>query len=172
MQYKIAKITLILYILFFLNYAQAQSPKEYVISSSVKMSLKDIAGIRFFEKAFYGGDLPIIDSKGKCYKLSDFGNKSLIVSLWASWCIPCRREIPQLAAIAQNDKFAILAVNVDNSSDKKILEFMKSVKAENLPIYRDNKGKLFSQLRQKSLIFGLPTALLFNKNHYLVATIN
>ncbi|GEM_PF-3969932 len=172
MQYKIAKVSLILYTLFCLNYAEAQSERECVISNSIKTSLKDIPGIRFFDGGFYGGDLSVTDIKGKSCKLSGFGNKSLIVILWASWCIPCRHEIPQLATIQQNNKFAILAVNIDDGSNKKIIDFMRSVKAENLPVYRDNEGKLFAQLRQNSLIFGLPTALLFNKEHCLVGTIS
>lgn len=170
MQDKIFKITLVLLFILGSNFAYADTTKDCKVEASVKNLFKDIPNIRFFDKALKGDDFAIIDVKGNEHKLSEFANQPIILALWATWCVPCRHEIPQLAQI--NKKIPILAVNVDNSSNEKVFEFMKSVKAENLPIYRDKEGKLFANLREESLVFGLPTVLLFNKKHCLFASIN
>lgn len=162
MQQNIFKIILILYSLLASNFAYADI--------QLQEKFKDIPNIRIFEKPLNGNKFTITDIKGKVHELSEFQNKPIILALWAIWCVPCRHEIPELAKIKSD--IPIIALNVDNSSDAKILDFIKSVKAENLSIYRDKAGELFSTLQRKSLIFGLPTVLLFNKEHNLIASIN
>ncbi len=67
-------------------------------------------------------DLTFLDADGKPVKLSDFRGRMVLLNLWATWCVPCRKEMPaldELAARGWADKFAVLAINLDTGDRQK-----------------------------------------------------
>ena len=112
-------------------------------------------------------DLSFADAAGKPMTLADFKGKKLLVNFWASWCIPCRAEMPALAAIAakyNSDQFAMVPINFDVGADglMKAEKFLVDNKIEGVPLYQA-PITAFQRLQQQAVALGLPTTLLLDE---------
>ncbi|MEO6394463.1 MAG: TlpA disulfide reductase family protein [Devosia sp.] len=109
------------------------------------------------------------DALGKPLTLKDLAGKTLLVNFWASWCIPCRAEMPALDALAaeENDAdFAVLPINLDIGTGglEKAKKFLAEGNWPNLPLYADPSFEAFKKLQTDAVALGLPTSLLLDKN--------
>jgi thiol-disulfide isomerase/thioredoxin len=112
---------------------------------------------------------------GSPITIADFGGKTLLMNLWATWCAPCRAEMPALDALQKemgSDVFEVVAVNVDTGDDTKPRAFLAETGVETLAYYRDNTLGLFNELKKRSLAFGLPVTLLIDGDGCLLANMN
>ena len=103
-----------------------------------------------------------LDSDEKFVKLSDYKGKLVIINFWATWCAPCKEEMPSLDVLKDNPNFnnlEIFPINVGKDDLNKSYEFFKGLNIENLDIYFDNKTTLAKDFSLR----GLPTTLLFDK---------
>jgi thiol-disulfide isomerase/thioredoxin len=112
-------------------------------------------------------DLAFTDANGTPMTVADFAGKALLVNFWASWCVPCREEMPALDAIAtefNSDRFAVLPINLDIGENGKALaeDFLAEGQFENLPLYADNTFAAFERLKQQAVAVGLPATLLLD----------
>lgn len=112
-------------------------------------------------------DLAFADAAGKPMTLADFKGKKLLVNFWASWCIPCRAEMPALAAVAakyNSDQFAMVPINFDVGADglRKAEKFLADNKIEGVPLYQA-PITAFQRLQQQAVALGLPTTLLLDE---------
>jgi len=107
--------------------------------------------------------------------LADHAGKTVLMNLWATWCAPCRAEMPALDAL-QKDKggetFEVVAVNVDTGDDTKPKAFLSEIGIRALGYYRDNTLGLFETLKKDGLALGLPVTLLIDKEGCLLASMN
>ena len=110
-------------------------------------------------------DLPEIsfaDAEGAAKSLSEWRGKVVLVNIWATWCVPCREEMPTLdklqAALGGKD-FQVVAVNIDRGGIDKPKSFLAETGAAHLTLYTDPSGKLFSALKG----VGMPTTLLLDR---------
>jgi thiol-disulfide isomerase/thioredoxin len=84
----------------------------------------------------------------------------MIINFWASWCLPCKREMPSLEKLAQNyPEIKIYAINMEKPNKLRALDFYKSIGITSLDIYFDPGFKLVKQFKMR----GLPTSILINK---------
>ena len=107
--------------------------------------------------------------------LADHAGKTLLINLWATWCAPCRAEMPALDALQQEmggDKFEVVAVNVDTGDDVKPKKFLSEIGVDALGYYRDNTLGLFNDLKTRGLALGLPVTLLVDDEGCLLAHMN
>lgn len=107
--------------------------------------------------------LAFTDADGKAKTLADFKGKVLLVNLWATWCVPCRKEMPALDTLERtlgSDKFQVVAINLDTRDPKKPQAFLKEIGVSSLAFYADPDTKTFQALRSVGRGFGLPTSLL------------
>ncbi len=107
--------------------------------------------------------LAFSDAAGKPVTLADFKGKVLLVNLWATWCVPCRKEMPALDALERElggDKFQVVTINLDTRDPKKPQAFLKEIGVASLAFYADPDTKTFQALRSVGRGFGLPTSLL------------
>ena len=113
----------------------------------------------------YNG-LTRLDKDGKAVKISDFAGKFLLVNFWASWCIPCRAEMPALDKLAQqqnDDSFMVLPINTGETQAGKAKEFFTAGGWTHLPLYIDPNFTALERLKTTAVALGLPTTLLLDK---------
>ena len=115
------------------------------------------------------------DPDGKPMTLADRSGKTVLLNLWATWCFPCREEMPALDALqkeAGSDRLEVIAVNVDTGDDVKPKKFLVETGIDTLGYYRDNTLGLFNDLKKRGLALGLPVTLLIDAEGCLLAHMN
>ncbi len=87
----------------------------------------------------------------------------MLVNVWATWCVPCRAEMPtldRLQAARGGKDFQVAAVNIDLNNPERAKAFLAEIGVKNLAFYSDPTTGLFNQLKGRGLGFGLPTTVL------------
>lgn len=123
----------------------------------------EVAAFRVASEPRSLGDLAFNDPSGKPVTLASLGGKTALVNIWATWCVPCREEMPtldRLQASMGGEKFAVVPVNIDLNATDRAKAFLDEIGVANLPLYSDSSGKLFADLKRRGLAIGLPTTLL------------
>ncbi|WP_349956422.1 TlpA disulfide reductase family protein [Rhizobium sp. ZPR3] len=118
--------------------------------------------------SFKGGD-------GQPLSISSFAGKTVLLNVWATWCVPCREEMPALNALEKSvgsDKFEVVAVNIDTGDDEKTKAFRTEYAIDKLGYYRDNTMGVFNVLKKQGLAFGLPVTLLIDNKGCLLSAMN
>ena len=111
-------------------------------------------------------DLGFVDKDGKPMKIVDFAGKVLLVNFWASWCVPCRAEMPaldRLAAQQDDDHFMVLPINTGEAQPDKGKAFFAAGGWTHLPLYIDPNFAVLERLKTTAVALGLPTTLLLDK---------
>jgi thiol-disulfide isomerase/thioredoxin len=107
--------------------------------------------------------------------LANFKGKTVLLNLWATWCAPCRAEMPELDALQAEkggDKFEVVALNLDRGDDTKPQDFFEEIGVKSLKHYRDGSLKSFNDLKGAGLILGLPVTMLIDSEGCLLAAMN
>ena len=123
-------------------------------------------------------DLPEIafaEGDGKPKSLADFAGKVVLLNIWATWCVPCREEMPALNALAKemgSDKFQVVPVNIDSGDDDKPKTFLAETGVDALQLYRDKTIAVFNSLKKEGLAMGLPVTLLIDDKGCLISAMN
>jgi thiol-disulfide isomerase/thioredoxin len=115
------------------------------------------------------------DPSGKPITIAAMSGKVVLMNLWATWCAPCRAEMPELDELQREkggEKFEVIAVNVDTGDDAKPKKFLAETGIHSLGYYRDNTLKLFEALKQDGLALGLPVTLLIDADGCLLGGMN
>ena len=100
---------------------------------------------------------------GSDTSLAAFAGRVVLVNLWATWCVPCRAEMPaldRLQAAKGGVAFSVVPVNVDVKSRERAKAFLSDIGVTKLAFYSDPSMGVFNNLKQRGLAFGLPTTLL------------
>ncbi|HZR76858.1 thiol:disulfide interchange protein TlpA [Bradyrhizobium sp.] len=119
-------------------------------------------------------DLTFDDADGKPKKLSDWRGHTVLVNLWATWCVPCRREMPALDRLQGKlggKDFQVVAINIDTRDPEKPKNFLKEAKLTNLGYFSDEKAKVFQDLKAIGRALGMPTSVLVDAKGCEIATI-
>ena len=99
--------------------------------------------------------------------LADFKGRTVLLNLWATWCIPCRKEMPaldRLQAKLGGPDFQVVAVNIDTARLDRPKLFLADAGIAHLPLYVDSTAGVFQTLRTDGQALGLPTTLLVDPN--------
>ena len=102
---------------------------------------------------------------GQKLALADFKGRAVLLNLWATWCVPCRAEMPaldRLQAAAGGPKFEVVAVNTDTARVERAPKFLDEIGVSHLKRYADHTGDAFETLRLAGKALGLPTSLLID----------
>jgi thiol-disulfide isomerase/thioredoxin len=102
------------------------------------------------------------DATGRTRSLAEFRGKAIILNLWATWCVPCRKEMPTLdrlqAALGGPD-FEVLAVSLDRGGPERPAEFLAEIGARHLTVYLAD----MVAVRRAIGVFGLPATLFIDR---------
>ena len=104
-----------------------------------------------------------IDGKGKERNLSDYRGKVVLLNIWATWCAPCRKEMPSLDRLQSmfgNSEFQVLAIATDEGGIGVVQRFYRKFGIKKLEVFIDESGESMSKLK----VVGLPTTLLIDRS--------
>ncbi len=119
-------------------------------------------------------DLAFEDADGKPRKLSEWRGRTVLVNLWATWCVPCRKEMPALDSLQTKlggRDFEVVAVNIDTRDPEKPKNFLKDANLTRLDYFSDQKAKVFQDLKAVGRALGMPTSVLVDGAGCEIATI-
>ena len=109
------------------------------------------------------------DKDGKQIDLNLINTDNIyILNFWATWCAPCKDEMPSLNKLQTRDGIFIFPINMEEVNLKKVDKFYEDLDINNLNIYFDNGLKLVKVFALR----GVPTTIIFNKNKEMVARIS
>jgi thiol-disulfide isomerase/thioredoxin len=106
-------------------------------------------------------DIRFLNGSGGAVSLSSFRGKVVLLNVWATWCAPCREEMPaldRLQAALGSDKFQVVALAVDKSAVEGARKFLADIKTEKLEPFADPTAKEGTQLK----VIGMPTSILID----------
>jgi thiol-disulfide isomerase/thioredoxin len=105
------------------------------------------------------------DGAGKPLTLEHWRGRTVLLNLWATWCVPCRKEMPALDALEQRlggPEVEVVAINIDTRDRGKPKEWLKEVGVAKLAYYADPTARAFQDLKAVGRAFGMPTTLLID----------
>ncbi len=135
-----------------------------------EMRVDDMRKLRILETPASVPDIPYETPDGKKIRLSDSNGHFRLVNFWATWCIPCREEMPALDALQArlgSDNFEVITIATGRNRLSGIHEFFAAAKIENLPILLDPRG----QLGRSIGALGLPTTVFLNRDGKEIARV-
>lgn len=106
------------------------------------------------------------DGTGRSVSLDDFKGRVVLINLWATWCLPCRKEMPALDELEQKlggRDFVVVAINLDQRGGDKPRKFLEEIKAKNLIYYEDPAANVFQKLKAAGRAPGLPSTILIDR---------
>ena len=134
----------------------------FFISSVLASEAPNIKNIVVNKELKKYDNITFLDSNEKIIKLSDYRGKLILLNFWATWCGPCKEEMPSLDNLKNNpilDNIEIFPINVGKDSLEKSNKFFEELNIENLNIYFDNNVTLAKDLTLR----GIPTTIIINK---------
>jgi thiol-disulfide isomerase/thioredoxin len=134
----------------------------------------EVAGLVVAERPLHLPDLVLRTADGQERRLSDWRGRTVLLNLWATWCIPCRKEMPALDALQAKlggPAFEVVAVNIDTRDPDKPKNWLKEAGVNRLNYYADPSAKVFQELKVVGRALGMPTTLLVDPSGCEIATI-
>ena len=134
----------------------------------------EVAALTVAEKPLRVPELSFQDAEGRQHMLKDWRGRFVLLNLWATWCVPCRREMPALDALEGklgDRDFQVVAVNIDTRDPDKPKAWLKEVGINRLAYFADPEAKVFQDLKAAGRAFGMPTTLLIDPEGCEIATL-
>lgn len=135
----------------------------------------ELAALRVEEAPKPLGDLAFDGPDGTRLALSSFRGKTVLLNLWATWCEPCKREMPaldKLQAELGGHGFEVAAVNIDTRNLDRPRQWLREAGITNLAAYADPKAAIFQDLKRVGEVEGLPTTLLVGPDGCKIARLS
>ncbi len=142
---------------------KACQPAVALAQKIAPLARGEVAAVNVAKSPLRLPDLAFQDAAGKPVKLTDFHGRTVLLNLWATWCVPCRKEMPTLDALEGKlggPDFQVVAVNIDTRDPDKPKRFLQQLKISKLAYYADPQAKTFQDLKSIGRAFGLPTTVL------------
>jgi len=123
----------------------------------------EVAAVKTAEEMLRLPALKFRDGAGQDRSLADWRGRTVLLNLWATWCVPCRREMPALDALQARlgaPDFEVVAVNIDTRDPDKPKAWLHDIGVRNLAYYSDADAKVFQDLKVVGRAIGMPTTLI------------
>ena len=134
-----------------------------------------LAAFKATDRPVSVAELAFKDGSGTDRTLGDWKGKTVLFNLWATWCAPCRAEMPALDALQRDlgsDRFEVIPVSVDLGSDQKPRDFYSEVGMKHAGFFHDSELETLNVLKRQGLAFGLPATLLINGAGCVLGALN
>jgi len=144
----------------------------YLISSSFAYSidLPDIKNIIIHKEKKKINYVKFFNSKSKQVSLNDFNSNLVIINFWATWCAPCKEEMPHLNRLKSKHEFKnieIIPINIADEELRKSKEFFEDLNINNLEIFYGSSLDLAKEFKLR----GIPTTIFIDKEGYEFARV-
>jgi len=147
--------------------AQPASTGQAGASDNAEITLESANGMRATLSYQFAGQkapsAPFADAQGQDVSLADFEGKPLLLNIWATWCAPCKAEMPTLDALAASEKgrMNVIAVSQDLEGRAPVVAFFKETAVKNLVPYTDADNALLTAFNNA---IALPTTILYDSD--------
>ena len=134
----------------------------------------EVAAVKVAQSGLKVPDIAFQDAAGNPLTLAQWRGRTVLLNLWATWCVPCRKEMPALDALEKklgSPDFQVVAVNIDNRDPDKPKAFLKELGIAQLAYYADPSARTFQDLKEIGRAFGMPTTMLVSKDGCEIGTI-
>ncbi len=134
----------------------------------------EVAGVVVAGRPLRVPDLTLRDAAGQEHRLSEWRGRTILLNLWATWCIPCRKEMPALDALEAKvggPAFQVVAINIDTRDLDKPKNWLKEAGIDRLTYFADPSAKVFQELKVVGRATGMPTTLLIDPAGCEIATL-
>ena len=134
----------------------------FLVSNSFANEVNGIKNLVISKELKKYQGLTFLDNKNKQLDLNDYKGNLILLNFWATWCAPCKEEMPSLDLLQSNkdlNNLKIFPINVGQDNIQKSSKFFENLKIQNLELYFDSPitlAKIFG-------LRGIPTSILFNK---------
>lgn len=145
--------------------AQPASTGAATASDKAEIGLESANGMRATLSYKFAGQkapsAPFADAQGQDVSLADFEGKPLLLNIWATWCAPCKAEMPTLDALAEleKDRMKVIAVSEDLEGRAPVVAFFNETGVKNLEPYTDADNVLLAAFNNA---IALPTTILYD----------
>ena len=142
----------------------------FLISNSVADETIEIKNLVIYDKLKKYDAITFLNTKNDELNLDDYKGNLVLLNFWATWCAPCKEEMPSLDQLQDHKDFTnlkIFPINVGQDNLEKSLNFFKDLEIKNLEVYFDSP----ITLAKKFGLRGIPTSILIDKNGFEFARI-
>ena len=144
----------------------------YLISSSGSYSIErpDINNLLIHEEKKTIGKVEFFNSKKNKETLENYKENLIIINFWATWCLPCKEEMPHLDKLVSKNKFKnikVIPINIADEKLKKSKEFFEELNIKNLEIFYGSSLDLAKEFKLR----GIPTTIFIDKDGYEFARV-
>jgi thiol-disulfide isomerase/thioredoxin len=149
------------------NAQQACSTAKPLAAKLAPLTKGELAAVQTPDQPKDLSSLAFIGPDNKPMTIADLKGKTVLLNLWATWCAPCRKEMPaldKLQATLGGADFEVVAINIDQRNLDRPKAFLQEVNVNKLTYYSDSSAKIFQSLRALDRALGMPTTLLIDKN--------
>ena len=147
----------------FLLFANALSANDTKFAKLNNQKFGDMKKMTIANNTTSAPKTIFFDTGGKELTLNDFKGRLTLVNFWATWCAPCRKEMPSLEVLSNQlsgDTFQVLTIATMRSSEEAVKKFFNDNNIIDLPKFRDPKG----YLARASGVAALPLTILLDRN--------
>jgi thiol-disulfide isomerase/thioredoxin len=134
----------------------------------------EVAAVRPADEARKLPALAFRDAAGQPKSLADWHGRTVLLNLWATWCVPCRKEMPALQALQDKlgaPDFEVVAINIDTRDPDKPRNWLRDAGIGRLGYFSDANAKVFQDLKAAGKAIGMPTTLLVDPNGCEIASL-
>ena len=142
----------------------------FIPNAVISKELNELKNLVIYEDQKKIKEISFKNEEDETVSLSEFRDKLIILNFWATWCEPCKEEMPSLQNLQNNQNFKnlkILPINIGQEDKNSIKNFFSDVKINTFDIFYDSDVKL----AKKFSLRGIPTSILINKDGYEFAKI-
>ena len=151
---KIIKSILVIFFLFVSNISRAniEPPFDNMVINKDPIKYKNIS---------------FKDYDGNIVNLNDEKSQFYFINFWATWCLPCKEEMPYLDKLQNLKGIKVFPINIEKNEKSKTQIFFKNLKIKKLSIYFDIENKLVNLFKLR----GIPTTIILNKDRNEIARV-